>query len=67
MEMIITQLKEKCLCVVERVQREKLHVVIWRHGRSAAQFVPIDEIAGNGRLFSRAARKTKVSGDLLSA
>ena len=65
MEMTITQFKAKCLGVVERVQHEKVRVVISRHGRPAAQVVPIDT-SGDARIFGRAAGQTQILGDILS-
>jgi prevent-host-death family protein len=49
MKMTITQFKALCLGVVARVQREKIRVVISRHGRAAALLVPIDGPAGDAR------------------
>jgi len=66
MEMTITQFKAKCLGVVERVQREKVRVVISRHGHPAAQLVPVDPAVGDARIFGRAANQTRISGDILS-
>jgi len=66
MEMTITQFKAKCLGVVERVQREKVRVVISRHGRAAAVLVPVDGTAGDKRLFGRAAGHTEILEDILS-
>jgi prevent-host-death family protein len=65
MEMTITQFKAKCLGVVERVQREKVRVVISRHGRAAAQLVPMDEAASDKPLFGRASSDTQILGDIL--
>jgi len=66
MEMTITQFKAKCLGVVERVQREKVSVIISRHGHPAARLVPVDVMAGDTRLFGRSADQTRISGDILS-
>lgn len=65
MEMTITQFKAKCLGVVERVQREKASVIITRHGRPAAQLVPVEVGAGDTRLFGRSANQTRISGEIL--
>ncbi len=68
MEMTITQFKAKCLGIVERVQREKVSVVISRHGRPAAELRPIEgDSEGGGRLFGRAAAQTKICGDIFTA
>jgi len=65
MEMTITQFKARCLGVVERVQREKVSVLISRHGRPAAQLVPVGAAAGETRIFGRAAGETRIAGDIL--
>ena len=64
MEITITQFKAKCLGIVEQVQREKSRVVISRHGRPAAELIPISE-ASPKVLFGRAASRTKIQGDLM--
>lgn len=66
MELTVTQFKAKCLGVVERVQREKVSVIISRHGHPAARLVPVDVAAGDDRLFGRSANQTRISGDILS-
>ena len=66
MEMTITQFKAKCLGVVETVQREKVRVVISRHGRPAALLIPIESSDVEVRIFGRAAGLTTVKGDILS-
>ncbi|MEI6073664.1 MAG: type II toxin-antitoxin system Phd/YefM family antitoxin [Verrucomicrobiae bacterium] len=66
MEMTITQFKAKCLGVVERVQREKVSVVISRHGHPAARLVPVDAAVVGGQIFGRAANQTRILGDILS-
>ena len=65
MEMTITQFKAKCLGIVEQVEREKTRVVISRHGRPAAELIPISE-ASVKPFFGRAASRTKINGDLMA-
>ena len=65
MEITITQFKAKCLGIVEQVQREKARVVISRHGRPAAELIPISE-GSKKPLFGRATSETKISGDLMT-
>lgn len=62
----MTQFKAKCLGIIEQVQREKCRVVISRHGRPAAELVPVASIE-SGRLFGRSAGRTTIHGDLLSS
>ncbi|MDD5200946.1 MAG: type II toxin-antitoxin system Phd/YefM family antitoxin [Terrimicrobiaceae bacterium] len=64
MEITVTQLKAKCLGIVEKVQREKRRVVISRHGRPAAVLIPADQET-SAPLFGRAADSTKILGDLM--
>lgn len=66
MVITITQFKAKCLGVVERVQREKVRVVISRHGHPAAELIPFDEAKGREPLFGRASAQTRIQGDLCS-
>jgi len=61
--MSVTQFEAKCLGVIERVQREKLRVTITRHGRPAAELVPVAESAP-GTLFGRSRQTTAILGDL---
>jgi len=64
MDMTVTQFKAKCLGVIEKVQREKTSVTITRHGRPAAQLVPVGSLV-SGRLFGRSRESTVILGDLL--
>ena len=65
MDITVTQFKAKCLGIVERVQREKTRVVISRHGRPAAELIPVREDSKEV-LYGRAASQTRIQGDLLS-
>lgn len=65
MEISVTQFKATCLGIIDRVQKEKLSVVIHKHGQPAAELVPIQRNS-KGKLFGRAADTTKVVGDILS-
>ena len=64
MEMTVTQFKAKCLGVIDKVQKEKSRVTITRHGRPAAELIPV--LSGTpGQLFGRAGATTEIHGDLL--
>ena len=41
MDMTVTQFKAKCLGVIEKVQKEKSRITITRHGRPAAELIPV--------------------------
>lgn len=66
MDVSVTEFKAKCVGIIGKVQRERCHVVIRRHGQPAAELVPVERGAGNPRLFGRAARTTELLGDLFS-
>ncbi len=63
MEISVTQFKAKCLRLVEQVERGGETVFITRHGRVAAQLLPVKE-GGGAPLYGRAKRHTVVKGDL---
>lgn len=63
--MTVTQFKAKCLGVVEKVQKEKSSVTITRHGRPAAELIPV-AASSPGALFGRSAKNTVILGDLLT-
>jgi len=65
MDMTVTQFKAKCLGVIEKVQKEKSRVTITRHGRPAAELVPIAS-SPPGILFGRSSESTIILGDLLT-
>jgi prevent-host-death family protein len=65
MDITVTQFKARCLGIIAQVQREKVQVVILRHGQPAAVLSPMQERA-QGKLFGRAAKTTQVVGSLLS-
>lgn len=66
MEISVTQFKAKCLRLIEQVETGGETVVITRHGRVAAQLLPVPE--GGGReLFGRAEQQTRIKGDLFSS
>lgn len=64
MKMTVTQFKAKCLGVIDKVEKEKSRVTITRHGRPAAELVPILS-SSPGALFGRAKGTTEIPGDLL--
>lgn len=65
MDMTVTQFKAKCLGVVEKVQKEKSRITITRHGKPAAELVPISASAP-GTLFGRSSESTVILGDLMT-
>ncbi|MDE0836758.1 MAG: type II toxin-antitoxin system Phd/YefM family antitoxin [Akkermansiaceae bacterium] len=65
MDMTVTQFKAKCLGVIEKVQKEKSRVTITRHGRPAAELVPISA-SQPGALFGRSSKSTIILGDLMT-
>ena len=65
MDISVTKFKATCLGVVEKVQKEKSRITITRHGKPAAELIPI-LVSSPGRLFGRAKENTLISGDLLS-
>ena len=64
MEMSVTQFKAKCLGVIGKVQRERCRVTILKHGRSAAELIPVDERHAQP-LWGRAAKETVIKGNLI--
>ena len=65
MDMTVTQFKAKCLGVIEKVQKEKSRITITRHGRPAAELIPVSS-SSPGKLFGRAKSTTGISGEILS-
>ncbi|MBX3740685.1 MAG: type II toxin-antitoxin system Phd/YefM family antitoxin [Akkermansiaceae bacterium] len=65
MNISVTQFKARCLGVVERVQKEKVSVVITRHGKPAAELVPI-QASTPGELFGRSKGSTVILGEILT-
>lgn len=65
MDISVTKFKATCLGVVEKVQKEKSRITITRHGKPAAELIPVSA-SSPGRLFGRSKDTTFVSGDLLS-
>jgi prevent-host-death family protein len=64
MDISVTQFKATCLGVIDQVQKEKTRVTITRHGRPAAELIPISA-SSPGKLFGRAKDSTVILGDLL--
>lgn len=60
----MTQFKATCLGVIDRVQKEKSRVTITRHGKPAAELIPISA-SSPGKLFGRSKDSTVILGDLL--
>jgi prevent-host-death family protein len=65
MDISVTKFKATCLGVVEKVQKEKSRITITRHGKPAAELIPISA-SSPGQLFGRAKETTLIAGDLLS-
>lgn len=65
MNITVTQFKARCLGVIERVQKEKVSAVITRHGKPAAELIPI-HASPPGELFGRSKGSTVILGDILT-
>lgn len=65
MQISVTQFKAKCLRLIEQVERGGETVLITRHGRVAAQLLPVKE-GGGQVVFGRAKGQTRIKGDLFS-
>lgn len=65
MDITVTQFKATCLGVIDKVQKEKSRVTITRHGKPAAELIPV-LVSSPGKLFGRSKESTHISGDLLS-
>lgn len=64
MDISVTQFKATCLGVIDKVQKEKTRVTITRHGKPAAELIPISA-SSPGKLFGRSKDSTVILGDLL--
>jgi prevent-host-death family protein len=65
MEVTVTQFKAKCLAIVQKVQEEKCRVLVTRHGRPAAEIVPVSRSKSRSWL-GRAKGRTHFRGDVFS-
>jgi antitoxin (DNA-binding transcriptional repressor) of toxin-antitoxin stability system len=65
MNISVTQFKATCLWVIDKMQKEKSRVTITRHGKSAAELIPISA-SSPGKLLGRSKESTAIPGDLLS-
>jgi prevent-host-death family protein len=65
MDISVTQFKATCLGVIDKVQKEKSRITITRHGKPAAELIPISA-SSPGKLFGRSKDSTRILGDLLS-
>jgi len=63
MDITVTQFKATCLGVIEKVEREKSRITITRHGKPAAELIPISA-STPGKLFGRSKNSTSILGDL---
>jgi prevent-host-death family protein len=66
MDITVTQFKATCLGVIDKVQKEKSRVTITRHGKPAAELIPISS-SSPGKLFGRSKGSTFIFSDLLSS
>ena len=65
MDITVTQFKAKCLGVIDKVQKEKSRITITRHGKPAAELIPVSA-SSPGELFGRSKESTVILGDLMS-
>jgi prevent-host-death family protein len=65
MSITVTQFKATCLGVIDKVQKEKSRITITRHGKPAAELIPISA-STPGELFGRGKESTVILGDILS-
>jgi prevent-host-death family protein len=65
MDISVTQFKATCLGLIDKVQKEKSRITITRHGKPAAELIPISA-SSPGKLFGRSKDSTRILGDLLS-
>lgn len=65
MNITVTQFKAKCLGVIDKVQKEKSRITITRHGKPAAELIPVSA-SSPGKLFGRSKHSTVILGDLIS-
>ncbi len=65
MEMSVSQFKAKCLGIIERVEREKIAVVITRYGKPAAQLISAGSVPVDADWFGRGKGATIIKGDVL--
>lgn len=66
MDVSVTEFKAKCVGIIGKVQRERCHVIIRRHGQPAAELVPVGRGAADRRLFGRSAKETRILGEIES-
>lgn len=66
MDVSVTEFKAKCVGIIGKVQRERCHVVIRRHGQPAAELIPPGRGAGDKPVFGRAKQTTRILGELES-
>jgi prevent-host-death family protein len=65
MDISVTKFKATCLGVIDKVQNEKSRVTITRHGKPAAELIPVSS-SPRGKLFGRSKKSTIILGDLLT-
>ena len=65
MDITVTQFKAKCLGIIEKVQKEKSRITITRHGRPAAELIPVSS-GSKEKIFGRAKHTTLISGEIFN-
>jgi prevent-host-death family protein len=65
MQISVTQFRSTCFGAIEKVQKEGSRITITRHGKPAAELIPISA-SSPGKLFGRSKDSTRILGDLLS-
>ena len=65
MKMSVTHFKAHCLGVIDQVQKEKVNVTLTRHGKPAAELIPVFSTTTD-KLFGRSRKSTVIEGDLLT-
>lgn len=65
MDITVTQFKAKCLGIIEKVQKEKTRITITRHGRPAAELIPVSS-GQSDKIFGRAKQTTLISGEIFN-
>lgn len=60
------RIKATCLGMIDRVQKKKSRVTITRHGKPAAELIPISA-SSPGKLFGRSVESTVIIGEARDA
>jgi prevent-host-death family protein len=65
MNISVTQFKAHCLGLIEKVRKEKVSMVITRHGKPTAELVPI-QASPTSELFGHSGKSTTIPGNILT-